>query len=184
MWIILAGTVGLASIVDWHVNQVNRVELGAPILKGNLSFQLPRNWEEIEADNPPAIATVQEPGTGRSVTIYYDDFRGELPANISLTPVQYLQLRGLVNPKKLDILAPPSPINIGSHPGVLIIAAFGHGDVPVKVLVACAVLRPGIAITVKVESPGLPTPNDPDEHLIRSITNSIHISTNPRGMPI
>src|ERR1700722_1014477 len=44
MWVILMGTVGLASFQVYHLEHAHEISFGEPIVDGPLQFQLPAGW--------------------------------------------------------------------------------------------------------------------------------------------
>jgi hypothetical protein len=68
MWVVLAGTVGLAALVNIDVRRKHGGELGDRITVGEISVQLPLGWRP-EADDG-GLVRVREPGEyGRSVEV-------------------------------------------------------------------------------------------------------------------
>jgi hypothetical protein len=50
MWLILGGTVGLASLLDGHLSR--GVNLADPIVEGPLTFRVPDDWNVVSQTNP------------------------------------------------------------------------------------------------------------------------------------
>ncbi len=85
MWVILMGTVGLASLLDYHLEHLREVFFGDQISDGPLQFQLPAGWAVSRQANGSGVVYEAANATdGRVLRV----IRRPIPRMMS--PVEYL----------------------------------------------------------------------------------------------
>src|SRR4051812_47917982 len=91
---ILAGTSGLAALVDHSVNRSTTIGVSEPITHGNMTVRLPRGWKMIATEGTTAVVSVRERGAedeGRTLTVYRQRI-GSLRS-----PFEYLAAGGIID---------------------------------------------------------------------------------------
>jgi hypothetical protein len=182
MALVLAGTMGLAALVDRNRQAAYAVSLSTPVIDGDLSFQLPARWQVSHGRRIGLIVReASEPARGdgpapRQLTI----FRQRLDQPI--TPLEYLQssrLFGSIAAPNLDTGTRDStPISFGGWPGIMLAGAWrieqGDTESVQKTIVACAVLPNNQAVTIRLDGQGLIEQSDED--IVRQVAGSVHIA--------
>jgi hypothetical protein len=69
MWIVLAGTVGLAAVVDRAKARSMFSALDDPVTFTNFSIQLPAGWEQVEEASPGSLVHVRDDEHMRQLTV-------------------------------------------------------------------------------------------------------------------
>lgn len=97
MFFVLAGSVGLAALVDQQRAGMNQVALGPVLSSGALHFRLPENWtvtQGFDFDDPRVVATATEskgPGDShRTLKVFHQTLRRPISAQ------EYLERTGLL----------------------------------------------------------------------------------------
>jgi hypothetical protein len=184
MWIVLAGTVGLAMVVNHFERKALEPRLGAAQTIGDVTFRAPANWKP-PGDNPSDPQTLitllesdDDSGRARSISILRQ--RG----NALKSPLEYLMQHGVL---KL-------PINPGSYRTFVahdrswtLVAQYymtpqNHGGevrmVSLKFLHALTILPDGQVIRVRLSGAG--EVDATDEGIVKAVAESIEIPNAPQ----
>jgi len=105
LWAVLLAGVGLAALVDRHINSSGAAQLGPELVNGPLHFRLPANWKLGRRLDPSMVIRAvdmvgqQGPLPRRALSIY----RQRLARQMG--PDEYLLRRGLLD----EIFGTPQP---------------------------------------------------------------------------
>jgi hypothetical protein len=148
MWLVLAGAVGLAALVNMQAERRHRVALSEPFPANGLTYRLPEGWRLAPADDPRVVARVVEPDRERAVSLVVDDSEAS-------DPFEYLVFSGLLSPAYTTAQYAQSdrqPLHFAGAEGVLVAGArvTGPRQEPtiIKEVMACAILPSGEAVTI------------------------------------
>ncbi len=181
MWLIFAGTLGLAAVISHHNQQGRKAALSGPVQQQMLLFRLPAGWSfNLNRDGDKAVVTAIEPGQDRRfrrvVQISQekrdgaaptpDDYLAEQLPNIQFKP-QPCAFAGL-HAQGIWVQIPPTDEEEDQS---------ADSDVAPG-LYACAVLSltNGSSLAVLVDLEDVP-PFDPgDEDLFQQLIDSINLA--------
>lgn len=181
MWLIFAGTLGLAAVISHHRQQGREVVLSGVVQQQRLLFRLPAGWSyNLNRDGDKAVATAIEPGHQRKfrrvVQISQEVRQGAAPSpedylaeqlpNIQFKP-QPCTFAGL-HAQGIWVQIPPPDEEEDQ---------FVESDVAPG-LYACAVLSlsNGSSLAVQVNLEDLPPFDPDDEDLFQQLIDSISLA--------
>jgi hypothetical protein len=181
MWVILAGTVALAALVDRAVNRTMTIAVSEPVTHGNMTVRLPRGWKTVPTEGTAAVVAVSEHGAdeeGRTLTV----FRQRIGTLRS--PFEYLAAGGIID---AEVMAgkenPFQPTTVAGSPGIIAEIHYTEADdVPRKMIIACAVLPSRLAIAVRLD--GVGAEDEGDTLLVQRVASSITLSDSPSMLPV
>ncbi len=183
MWLVLAGTLGLAGWFTHYRTSAGRPTLAEARQAGTLSVRLPAKWQ-ISTGTAPVVlqATEQladEPG--RTITVVRERTSALMSAReyLDRTNIQYVP----IDPRRLSLPVTVGPIDFAGWPGFFFVGArdlrntASESDEPASPqigLFACAVLPSQQAITVSLESRG--RLDEADKDLLMQVIDSIKLT--------
>ena len=145
MWLVLAGTLGLAQWVTSSRSRAERVGLNEAFVVGDVKVQLPGSWQVEQSDSPPSLDAAA-PSGDRAVAI--QEIR-----------VQREQTARDIMEAQPEMFGAPEPLEFPKlhHTGLLAKRLRG-GHTPdgrsVQMVEGCVIIRPGVAVVIRVEQEG------------------------------
>lgn len=176
MWLVLAGTVALASLLDQHLRRAQLLSLSSPIVDGPVSFRFPAGWKswtrQANGDATAHVAADSADGVSRTLIVS----RQRVPCPMS--PAQYMlrasPLAGNVNEEEFK------GVTIDGWPGQTISYAgrrisFSSGA-ELQFTMCSAFILPGEqAIMIRLDKNA--QFEQSDERLYRQILDQVSTST-------
>lgn len=176
MWLVLAGTVALASLLDQHLLRAQLLSLSNPVVDGPVSFRFPAEWKswtrQANGDATAHVAADSADGVSRTLLIS----RQRVPCPMS--PAQYMlrasPLAGNVNEDGFK------GVTIDGWPGQTITYAgrrisFSSGT-ELQFTICSAIVLPGDqAIMIRLDKNA--QFEQADERLYRQILDQLRTST-------
>lgn len=192
MWLVLAGTVGLAALVTRERNHRSRAELAQVRTVDTLTVTLPTKWKIVEGGDGATLLIAREPGSAgeaRTLTIRRQRVRGVTTPQAFLTASGLL--RGAVTavdeedpdqpPAALDEAPRMQPVQIAGWPGVMTvilrpqISPMGIAPSLRKHVLACTILQSSRqAIVLDLES-SYGDDHGIDEALVRQVAEHMRV---------
>jgi hypothetical protein len=173
MWLLLAGTVGLAALVNQYVQRQPRVTLSEPIAGDGLILRLPRGWQLVDEPDPRIIVRLREPVSpenARLLTLYYEPTTLDSPdtylVESGLLPRVYLGTRHLGREVH--------EIEMAGHEAILIAGSRrvrSLGNAVLNDVIASVVLPDGEALTFLLQGTG--TYASTDVELVRQLAEAL-----------
>jgi hypothetical protein len=183
LWGVLIAGVGLAELVDRHINSSGVSQLGPELTAGPLHFRLPLNWVYGRRLDPTMIVrAVEVPGPQTTVTRRVISVYRQLLAR-RMTPDDYLLRRGLLE----EIFGSNQPpvqtgaATMGGQPALMLQGEeeiqSDQGTFVESDMVICCVFANRQAVTVWLSRLGPFTSSD--TLLLREVANSVRMD----GLP-
>ena len=111
MWIVLAGTVGLAAVVDRQVSRTRGGELAPPVSLADAKVRLPKGW--VVAEDDDSMIEVHESGD--------DEMGRQLRVKIGPPSSLIESLRALTDDATAEGSIQSMKITIGGQSGTLVV---------------------------------------------------------------
>jgi hypothetical protein len=177
MWVILAGTMGLAAAVTHYRSAALRVELGDPRARGGVTVQLPRDWlPQSVTDSRVTLFNLLDPeGEPLPRQLLVQRFAASADADLAETMLEGFALTGARLQRREEL-------QISRRPGVLVIAThsidprFDRAGLRGK-FVGAATMHDGEAIVIALIGAGPIDRTDVD--LVRRVASSARVEAAP-----
>jgi len=188
LWIVLAGSVGLAAVVDHQLLGSRRASLGPELIVGALHIRLPVNWIASRLRSnlvDPLVLEMAEPdnaasaGGARIIRVYSQLLRRPM------SPDQYLDNSGLLDDVSRSADFRVEQTTLAGRQAVLVVAPLEMPDNPdgnnpegmQAEIVLCGILNVRHAVTLKLLKDGPITAAD--RVLMNSVASTVRIERGP-----
>jgi hypothetical protein len=172
MWLVLAGAIASAALINHELRKRQRVALGAPQTLDRMRISLPGGW--IKASDPEdqgVLVHLSEPGdgpAGRQLLVLSRRTEGFIPPQDCLSRLDGGAFKGASDEPQL--------LDIGGYPGLLLRRRVSVGEgVEASVIQACVSFPWRQVVVIHLE--GLA--EDEDVNLVRRIAGSITLIDRP-----
>ncbi len=180
MWLVLAGTVGLAALVDGHLERALYPAQTDPIVDGPITFRLPRSGPIKEKiDGASSVHSVTNNEAGWSLTVVRQHL------DVVVPPLEYLQLSKVLGENRLGNSALHKE-EIDGWPAVWVggetVRNTPEGYEQSQSVTYCTVLPTRDAVMVRLES------SEAIDHaelrVVHQALDSIRVAMTPAAAPI